>query len=370
MTFNSIPGQEKTKDLIRDLSAGDTFPHALLLLGKYGYGSWPLAWAIARWIFCLDRSEEDACGECNNCRKVDTLQHPDLHIFFPTTQAGVRASDKIDVFRQSSLENAYFDSSYLIEALEEQNKTLNINKDTVREIINSFDFKSYQQGSSVYLIWGAEYLGKEGNRLLKLIEEPPQDSYIILLAERREHILPTILSRCQSILLQPIPEEAMIEHLSSLPDSYSAEDIEAAVHISDGDMNMAVEMLTNAKLSISDLWINWMRFCYRNNPAVFISEAHRIAGGGKEQMRQFLRFGLDFAGEMVRSKNGLESSKYPEANKLAGLFTARQIFQFTDRLSAEYRHVLRNANLRILMGSLSIYLSSLFEDYRKKKYRV
>jgi DNA polymerase-3 subunit delta' len=370
MTFSSIPGQEKLKALIRDLSSGGRLPHALLLLGKYGYGMWPMAWAIARWIFCSDRSQIDACGVCTNCKKLDQLQHPDFHFFFPTSQAGVKASDKIDVFRAASMQNPYFDGSYFIEALEEKNKTLNINKDTVREIINSFDFKSYQQGSSVYVIWGADYLGKEGNRLLKLIEEPPNDSYIILLAERREHILPTILSRCQSTLMQPVPAEAMTQHLINTTKDYSAEQISGAVSIADGDVNIAMDMLLDSKQSISGLWINWMRNCYRNNPAIFMIDAHKIAAGGKEQMRKFIRFGLDFASEMIRSKSGLNSEKYPEAIKLAALFSHKQIFEFTERLSQEYQHIMRNANSKIVMGSLSIYLSSLFEDYRKKKYRV
>ena len=96
MRFSDVVGQDDLKTLLIQEVKGDKISHAQLFLGKQGYGSVPLALAFVQYLFCENKQDHDSCGECDSCRKVDSLQHPDLHFSFPVVQ-GVNKSMKIRI---------------------------------------------------------------------------------------------------------------------------------------------------------------------------------------------------------------------------------------------------------------------------------
>ncbi len=360
--FADVHGQNHIIDYIVSSHRENRLAHTILLSGKAGYGLFLLGKAISSYLLCEHR-ETDSCSECPNCRKVEELQHPDLHIFFPTSKAGQTTAMNMTEFRKLAVQDPYFDFANWLEYLGEANKSLNINKDIVKEINHAFRFKSFESGPRVYLIWGAEYLGKEGNKLLKVIEEPPEDAYIILLTENRKQILPTILSRCQTFLLKPLSGDDMLQALNLEPTEQNILQTQWA----QGDIRRAGSDQTSTLSNFHELWLSYFRIAFKAHPVELIEKSTELANGGKEFCRQFLRYGLSLIGQMLKSVMGIPIENERAIEKLAQLLSLEDLDAINERLQEDYVHVNRNANLKLLFASQSVWLSDLF---RKKKKSI
>ena len=197
MQFNELIGLDRSIDRLRSMAQPGRMPHAMLLVGPEGSGKLPLALALAQYLLCEQRTDADACGQCSNCRKLQILQHPDLHFVFPVVGSKMTSDQYLVQWRAALAENPYLNVNDWLQSIGAENKQGNISKEECLAIVKKLSLKSFESRSKVMLIWLPEYLGKEGNRLLKIIEEPPVDTYFILVAQQTELILNTILSRCQ-----------------------------------------------------------------------------------------------------------------------------------------------------------------------------
>ena len=364
--FSQIYGQEHIADYVVKAHAKDRLAHTLLLSGRAGYGLFALGKAIAAFILCQNKIGE-ACGECTDCRKSFHLQHPDLHLFFPTHKAGATTTDFIAQFRACSEEHRdVFDSSDWLTYLGESNKTLNINKDIIAEMNHAFSFKSFGGGKRVFLVWGSEYLGKEGNKLLKVIEEPPEDAYIILLTENRKRILSTIISRCQSLRLKPLGPHDLLKNL----ELESNEDNIKLVQWAHGDLKAARSVAATSKNMLRDSWMNYLRTAFKGSPVELIETSTTLANDGKEHSRQFLLHGLGLTSQLLNSAMGIPIENSDSVEKLARLMTLDDLEALQKRLQKDYNHVNRNANLKLLFASQSIWLAQLFRKQKKSKIRT
>ena len=190
MTFKNVVGQQAAKDGLLQMWHNNVFPHALLIVGPEGTGGLPMALALAQYIFCENKSETDACGKCAGCGKAAKLEHADLHVSFPSIspKPGTKALSRIYIseFREFIQQSPYGTTYDWLQHINAENKQGNITAEECREIIDTLNLKSYEGGKKVQIIWRPEYLGKEGNILLKLIEEPPQDTILILVAEQTD----------------------------------------------------------------------------------------------------------------------------------------------------------------------------------------
>src|SRR5690606_26038094 len=174
-------------------------------LGKEGVGGLPLAISFAQYIFCENKSQDDSCGQCASCLKIAKLMHPDLHFTFPTIGAKPNFSKNyLPQFRDFVRQTPYAGAFDWLQSIQAENKQGNISADECRDIIDRLNLTAFESGYKIQIIWRPEYLGKEGNMLLKLIEEPPENTLIFLVAENEEDILNTILSRTQKVLLPPL----------------------------------------------------------------------------------------------------------------------------------------------------------------------
>jgi DNA polymerase-3 subunit delta' len=361
--FSTIFGQEHIKEYIEHAHRDNRLAHTLLLSGKSGYGLFQVGKAIASFILCSNKTD-DACGHCTNCNKVNDLQHPDLHVFFPTSVAKITTAHAMNDFRKLAGQDPYFDYSDWVEALGDANKSLNINKDIIKEINHAFSYKSFESGPRIYLIWGAEYLGKEGNKLLKVIEEPPEDAYVILMAEERQSILPTILSRCQSLLLKPLSNDDLLKTLNL----ESSEDNIKLTQLANGDIKRAQSAFSKSALGLHDLWLNYLRTAFKSHPTELIEKGAEIADQGKEFCRQFLHFGLSLISKMLKINMGIPIENDVALEKLAQLLTLEDLEAMSMRLQEDFVHINRNAHLKLLFASQSFWLSELFR--KKKNSRV
>lgn len=219
----TILGQNYLQEMWTRLVASQQVPHAILLAGKDGFGGLALALNLSEALLCTTplserpRSKQiQGCGHCPSCRRFRQLTHPDLHITFPMVSAARKkyATTARKKLGELLSENPYLSLEDFLSTFSTDNKTKaagNITADDVKEIISNISLSSFYGGWKVQVIWHAERLEKESNKLLKLLEEPPPKTLFILLTPNSNLLLTTILSRCQRFQLKPVPYGAIGE---------------------------------------------------------------------------------------------------------------------------------------------------------------
>lgn len=172
MLFDQIPGRSEVKEYLKQTIRQQRVPHAQLFCGPEGSGALSLALAFATQLMCEKPTDSGACGECPSCRKNTHWAHPDVHVTFPTIGAQTKSADVIQLWREGFQKQPFMTMTEWFALQEADNKQGGINKDECLHMLKTLQMKSFESGKKIWIIWGAEYLGKEGNRLLKLIEEP------------------------------------------------------------------------------------------------------------------------------------------------------------------------------------------------------
>ena len=200
MLFNQIIGQEYLKKHLKISAENGRIPHAQLFVGKEGSGALPMAIAYAQFLLCNFSDNVEICD-----LKCEKLQHPDLHFAFPVT-----SNEKVKKHPVSSLfleewrsfvaTQPYGNLFNWLQHIGVEKKQGIIGVDEAEEIVKKLTLKSYEGGFKVMIIWMAEKMNiAAANKLLKLIEEPPQKTVFILVTENEEQLINTIRSRCQAL---------------------------------------------------------------------------------------------------------------------------------------------------------------------------
>ncbi|MCR5050019.1 MAG: DNA polymerase III subunit delta' [Paludibacteraceae bacterium] len=216
MQFKDIIGQEAVKQQLRQAARDGRIPHAQLLAGQVGIGKLRLALAYAQYLNCPHRTEKDSCGECPTCMQYQKLQHPDLHFVFPIvkTDGGDTCDAFMEQWRAIVLGQGYFDLDDWYKALGVETKQGMIYDKESSEILRKLSLKSFGEGYKVMIIWQPEKMNAScANKLLKLLEEPPEKTVFIMVSEHPEQLLSTIQSRVQTIRVPRLPEQTIAEAL-------------------------------------------------------------------------------------------------------------------------------------------------------------
>lgn len=212
MRFRDIIGQATIKQQLISSVREERIAHAQLLTGPEGVGKLQLAIAYAQYIACAHRTETDSCGECPSCLQYQKLQHPDLHFAFPITESGEVCDSYVDKFREMILSRHYFDLDDWYKALGTENKQGMIYEKESSEILRKLSLKSFSNGYKVMIIWQPEKMHAAcANKLLKLLEEPPEKTLFLLVSEHPLQLLTTILSRVQQIHVPKLSDEEIME---------------------------------------------------------------------------------------------------------------------------------------------------------------
>jgi len=215
MLFKEIIGQEEVKKRLINAVKENRISHAQLFLGKEGFGTLALAIAYAQYICCENKLANDSCGVCSSCIKYQKLVHPDLHFVFPVaTNAVVKkkpiSNHFLPQWRASLLNDYYLSYKSWQEKIETGNKQLLITKDESIDILKKLNLKTYESAYKIMIIWYPEKFNiASANKLLKILEEPPEKTLFILVAQETEKIINTILSRTQLIKINQINAVAL-----------------------------------------------------------------------------------------------------------------------------------------------------------------
>jgi DNA polymerase III subunit delta' len=362
MTFNDIIGQASTKQLLRGIIEGGRMPHALLLLAPQGSGGLPLALAYAQYVLCDNRSNGESCGRCANCIKSEKMIHPDIHYSYPTIGPKTVATHVLKEWRAAIAENPYLNVNQWLEKLDAENKQGNIPVAECTEIVKKLSLKTYEADYKILIMWLPEYLGKEGNRLLKMIEEPPDQTLFILVAENQDLILNTILSRCQLVKAAPLSYEDLKNGL--ILRGVTSGEAEAIAPLADGDFNAAVTLARQSENDNAHRFLEWMRKCY----ADLVNWTEDFSKTGREKQKLFLRYGLHFLRELlILTTTGnenlrLRGTELATALKMKAIITFEKIEPMAQLFDECSYHIERNANPKVLFLDASIRMHKILRN--------
>ncbi|NDB52895.1 MAG: hypothetical protein EB025_02320 [Chitinophagaceae bacterium] len=374
MDWRTIIGQVPLKKQLTELVKQNRLSHALLLIGKEGAGALPLANAFAQYLVCersIPSSLDEPCGQCSACKKSMELVHPDIHFSYPTVtrKAGEKpvATDFIKEWRDFLGQHPYGNLFDWIELIKEKdNSQGKITAEECNDIIRKLSLKSFESPWKILILWHPELMGNEGNKLLKLIEEPPPQTILLLISESETNLLPTIVSRCQLIKVPPLEnaviEKALIERNKTAPEQ--AHQIAA---LAEGSYREALLLSQHAEEDWQELVRNWLNAILKTGPVAQTKWVEDIAKLGREKQKQFLRYYnhlLEQAVHVQISGDALPISEKEKDfalrfNRIADLAKQEAMMKEVD--SAIY-HLERNANAKILFHALTIKLYHIIQD--------
>ncbi|WP_026750907.1 DNA polymerase III subunit delta' [Sediminibacterium sp. C3] len=392
MLFSDVIGQDTIKQHLAEMVEHNRLSHALLFLAKEGAGGLPLALAFAQYIVSLPAEApvvEDLFGGMTALEpsggfippeqianqpayvRADKLVHPDLHFTYPVIprKSGDKpvSADYIEEWR-SFVETMPYGNVYdWLQSIGAENKQGNITAEECNQIIRELSLKSFESRYKVLLLWMPEYLGKEGNKLLKLIEEPPPNTVFILVAENEESILPTILSRCQLVRI-PALEDADIEKALTERAKANEETARQITGICEGNYREALHLLQHADEDWQSLLREWLNAMLKTGPAAqlkFIDEVSRL---GREKQKQFLRYFNHLLEQSIRIRvMGEEQIKVAAeekdfAKRLNKIASVSQQECMIEELDKAAYYIERNAHAKMLFQALTIKLYHIIQN--------
>lgn len=372
--------------------------HALLFLGKEGCGALPLAIAFAQYIVCEkvnkkpvaevagpslfgeDTSPQpsrsggtgspvegglDSCGVCPSCQKMQQLMHPDIHFSYPVVprKAGDKplSSDYISEWREFFSKSPYGNAYDWLQFIGAENKQGNITAYECNDIIRKLSLKSFESGFKILVMWMPEYLGNEGNKLLKLIEEPPPNTLFILVAENESLILQTILSRTQLVKIPALSSTDVTGALVARANMAEEQARQIAL-IAEGNYREALQLMQHADEDWQSMLREWLNAILKNGPIAQVKWIDDISKLGREKQKQFLRYFNHLLEQAIRLQamgaNNLHLAQAEQdfagrLNKIAGFTQQQAIIEELDKASY---YIERNANAKMLFHALTIKL--------------
>jgi DNA polymerase-3 subunit delta' len=361
MQFKDVVGQQELKrHLIQEVDK-EKISHAQLFLGNAGHGGLPLALAFVQYLFCENKNALDSCGKCPSCRKVTELQHPDLHFSFPVVLTAYKKSDAaLSHWRDQIKKDPYFSQNDWLKRIDEKERKATIGTDESQEIIKKLSLKSYEGGFKVMIIWMAEEMNTFcANKLLKILEEPPAKTVFILLCEKQEQLLQTILSRTQIVKIPRINTADLSLFLRN-EFNLSTSNAESIVARVEGDALQAFDLVGthHDQDENRDLFIQLMRVCYKKDVILMLDWAEQISTTGKERQKIFVQYALHmFRQSMLRNYTEDQLTRVSKEeddflNKFARFISGNNLQDFMLTFNDAHYHLDRNANAKILFTNL------------------
>ena len=373
MNFSRIPGQKEIKAKLLRSVKEERVSHAQLFTGPEGCGSMALALAYARYISCENRTDDDSCGTCKSCVKYEKLIHPDLHFVFPVIK-GKKATDPVsdnylEEWREFVKRSPYFTLNNWMDSIEVGNAQGMIFASEASEIIKKLSLKTFESDYKIMIIWLPEKMHQAtANKLLKMIEEPPEKTLFLLVSEEPDKVIPTILSRCQLVKVPSFNssdiEKYLTDRFSIAPDK--ASDIS---RVSNGNITRAIELCENEDSSLANLerFKSLMRFAWKRDIVSIINWSEEISTTGREAQKNFISFSMRLLRENLmlslnQLKNSLVSLTGEEATfseNFHPFINQNNIYPLTEEFNLVYSHIESNGNAKIIFLDLALKVTRL-----------
>lgn len=367
MKFSDIAGHKDEIASLRNLVDTGKIPHAIMLSGISGIGKFRLARALAQYIHCKNHVKGDSCGICPSCLQHQKLNNPDTHFIYPIVKRDNSSISKdLIEYWKDMLENwSYMPPEKWSETIQAGNSQPAIYVTESEDIISRTSLSAFQENYKIFLIWLPEKMRPEAaNKLLKVIEEPFEDTIFILVSNDDSKVLPTIFSRTQRFRLNPLSSEDIMTYLTEsrgIPHSIAG----AASRIAEGSMGKAEELACHPDeiIEFSTLFKELMRMAYALRARRLKSISEELAAMGREKILRF----LSYCARMVR-ENFIYNMRLPEISlmtpeeedfsiRFSPFIHEGNVEKLNADLSKASSDIERNANAKIVMFDLLLLIS-------------
>lgn len=344
------------------------WPHSTIILGDSGYGSLPLALNIAKIHLC-SYTEYGYCNECSDCKRINHIQHPNLSIEIPTyrdTDSDQLMQEWIPLVKN----NPFIHAKDFFRSLKQETAKPNITVSNIRKLIHRINTSSLEKKSKIIIIWQADYLGKAGNILLKTIEEPPENTIILILANREEHLLNTITSRSQIFRTKPLTQDEVCSLLKARTNTQDNEyRIRKIALLSEGSMSSALQLLAYQDDTHEKYYIDFLRMSYLGDAYKLKLHVEEGNQQGKNFLIQSFEFGFKFLRAILLFNNhnigeeiALNKEAKEAAEKLALLINLEKLAALSNMNSQILLGLNRNANTKILLFTTGFEIHLLLKN--------
>lgn len=375
MRFSDIPGQTEVIEKLVNSVTSERVSHAQIFTGPEGCGSLALALAYAQFISCENRLPADSCGVCKSCLKYEKLIHPDLHFVFPVIKDKKNnepvSDNYIEQWREFIKHSPVFSLNKWLDTIEVGNAQGLIFASEASEIIRKLNLKAFESDFKIMIIWLPEKMHlSTANKLLKMIEEPPEKTLFLLVSEEPDKVIPTILSRCQMVKIAAFRNEDIVNLLCSRfgMDVTKASDI---AQVANGNIARAAEMCESEDTSVLNLdrFKNIMRYAWKRDVISLIGWSEELAAIGREAQKNFISFSLRLVREnymltLDQLKNRLVFLTGKEADfskNFHPFINQENVSALTDELTLAYSHIEANGNAKIIFLDLALKITRLIK---------
>lgn len=366
MRFSEVIGQEETKRHLLQMVLEDRLPHALMFCGPQGAGKLPLALALAQYLLCENPSKDEACHLCSSCKMLEHWSHPDLHFSFPvykkkSTDHPV-SDDFLPEWREQLDTSVYFDTENWLNDIKAENQQIVHYVYESDSLQKKLALKASQGGRKVVVLWLPERMNVEmANKLLKIIEEPPQRTHFLLVSEEPEMVLGTIQSRVQRINVPALKEEEIsqaLQHNQALPQ----EEANVMAHVAQGSYIEALKRIEagNEEQLFFELFKQLMRQSYLRKIKELRSWADTVSELGRERQKRLLVFYQklireNFIFNFHRQDLNYETTEENDFSvNFARFINEKNVIRIMDELSDAQRDIEQNVNPRMVFFDFAL----------------
>ncbi|MFI3280854.1 MAG: DNA polymerase III subunit delta [Rikenellaceae bacterium] len=374
MRFSDVVGQEELKARLRESIDAGRISHAQLFSGAAGHGALPLALAYVQYLNCTARTADDSCGECPSCRQIATLAHPDLHFALPVNRQGKKAGetpitdDFLALWRSvAARQRGYVAPRDWYKALD-LGKTLKgvITAKEADKIVEKLALKSYGEGYKTMIIWLPEMMNEQAaNKILKILEEPWERTLFILITERGDRLLPTIISRTQEVTVPRITDGAVAAYCMGR--GVEEQMAQKIARFACGDLLKAREIIAGERneeqVTAFELFCALMRLSYNDKHLELVGWAEDVARLNRDAQLSFLSHTARLLREAYVRHAGLAEISYiwgDEAdfcNKFAPFIGNQNIEKLIDEVETATRQIHQNGNSTIVFTHFALVVS-------------
>lgn len=373
MRFADIPGLDDIKaQLLRSIKGGKV-AHAQLFAGREGSLNLPLAIAYATYLQCTNRSETDACGTCPACSKNLKFIHPDMHFVFPMgNMKGDRDEDRyradmMKSWRQFLLDQPFGNLADWNSSYGGEDKEAIISREESRSIIRALSLKPFESNLKIMIIWEPEYMHPSAaNGILKILEEPPAQTFFLLVSNNPERLLPTILSRTQQVYIPLLTDEAVDKYLEKqVTDQKRRHHLVATV---EGDLRLALQLAGEEEQDPQEQLVKWLRACYKSDYATLLGLMDEFHEADRAAQQQFLQQGLTILRESMLSIAGADALHRVDEGELrfaadfSKVMSVSKLERSTLLINDASLHLVRNGSAKMIFLDLSLQLSRILSS--------
>lgn len=369
MRFEEIVGLENKKQQLVNAVKNNNVAHAQLFAGKPGSPNLAMAIAYAAYLNCENPQDSDSCGSCPSCSKNSKYVHPDVHFVFPVSGTkDVKSEEAISErffpqWRKFLIDSVFGDLDGWIAAYGGENKQVNISKRESREIIKNLSLKAFEGKYKITIVWLPEFMHPTAaNGILKILEEPPENTVFILVTDNADKLLPTITSRTQRVTIPSFEDKAIIDLLVT---KFGIDESQASTiaPMADGDINAALKMANSMEDDSHDFFANWMRSCFKKDLATLVDMSEEYHKQSKLTQRSLMKYGLTIFRESLvfahaPSTNRVSGAIHGFIEKFSATLDIDKISKISTLLDEALFHLERNGSPKMIFLDLSLQIAA------------